>query len=473
MSPLDDELRRAMSERALRVQPAADPLADIERRARQIRRTRLACLALGVTVLVAGSAIAVPTLIEATGTENAPEVRLTTVPEPSAVPTPDRPPTPAPTSRPAGTLDPADPWPYRGERSVRTDFLAQVQAAWEGEHPDSTVSPLFGRVYEPSQQPELVFVASGPDGNWWGFAQRTTSVGSTEPVARITQQQKLSAGATALVTVLGADGGGSTVLVVAAPDSRGIFYAPTGGAQQTPMAMPVEGVTGVGIAFRDGDLSRDRVRVVAANGATVYDQAIAPASAAVTPANLLPWPQRGDRVAGPPENALKARFASAFDRTDDIDQVRYRALYAGDTDGGLRFTYGQAWFTGSQDAFGVGLTNGTGAPQPEFFLGPATDPSAAVLAYNISGQPASDEQVLVVIPEPRTTQVSYDSNAAGAFSPATPVPGGDGVYLIDRTLAGTSGSDRLQVLTGKGNQATDVSYQGPVVDLLCGYTSCS
>ena len=73
MSPLDDELRRALSDRAVRVQPAADPLVGIEQLAKRIRRNRLASVAASVAMFAGAAAVAVPALLDSTGSSSSQE----------------------------------------------------------------------------------------------------------------------------------------------------------------------------------------------------------------------------------------------------------------------------------------------------------------------------------------------------------------------------------------------------------------
>lgn len=463
MSPLDDELRRALSDRAVRVQPADDPLAGIERRARQIHRNRLLGVAASVVVLVGAGAVGVPALLDATGgTDSSADVIIarTTDPEPP----------------PPEVLNPAAPWAYRGDAGVRSSFAPVVQAVWSAAHPGSTLSPLFGQVYEPSGRPELVFVSSGRDGARWGYAQQSSPEG--QPVqAQVTVDQPLADGTKAL-TLAAAGVELPRVIVVAAPESRGLFYSGDGTADQTQILAQDPSLHGVGSQGMGGDLTKDRIRVTGADGTTVYD-APAPDPARPTgeppstakPANVLAWPSRGVRSEGPPDADLAARFAEFFGRAGDADKVSYRALYSGRTDKGVAYTFGQAWFEGARTAYAAGLTTGTETTQGAVLsVGPATPAGTKVLAFDITNQPNTMGELLVVIPEPRTTQVLYDADATGAFSAA---PSSDnGVALIPRAPSGSNATDRLQLLTGNGDPAKDVTFEGPVAGLLCGYSGC-
>ncbi|MCU1587994.1 MAG: hypothetical protein JWN31_1487 [Frankiales bacterium] len=63
MSPLDDELHDALHNQAATIDPPADPMAGIERRARGLHRRRLAATIAGGAVVVAAVAFTVPALI--------------------------------------------------------------------------------------------------------------------------------------------------------------------------------------------------------------------------------------------------------------------------------------------------------------------------------------------------------------------------------------------------------------------------
>ena len=187
------------------------------------------------------------------------------------------------------------------------------------------------------------------------------------------------------------------------------------------------------------------------------------------PGNLIRgWPQRGDRTAGPDEAEVVKRFAASFPGATALP--RYSALFAGRTDSGLRFTMGQAWFTDDGVAYDVSLTTG-GTNGPEFFFGKPTQHEVVTLAFVLCCAPGATKDTLVVIPQPRTGQVSYSPDATTAFAPAGETPGGnvDGVVFIDRDPRATS--DRLELLDGNGNLDAP-TFRGPVLPLLCGFKEC-
>lgn len=95
MTPLDDELRRALDARASRLVSPSDPLAGIESRARSIQRRRQALTGGGVAAVVLAVAVAVPL---ANRREND-EPQIAATPRvTSEAPSPSPAPTPAPTT---------------------------------------------------------------------------------------------------------------------------------------------------------------------------------------------------------------------------------------------------------------------------------------------------------------------------------------------------------------------------------------
>ena len=67
MSPLDDELHDALHGRAATIVPPPDPMAGIERRAKGIRRRRLAASVAGGALALSAVAVAVPALLPDSG----------------------------------------------------------------------------------------------------------------------------------------------------------------------------------------------------------------------------------------------------------------------------------------------------------------------------------------------------------------------------------------------------------------------
>ena len=158
MSPLDDELRSLFAGRASAVSPAPDPLGGIERRAKRMRRNRVAAAVIGTAVAVAALAIAVPAVLPDRVSDDGSQQFATHQPSPSS-------------SVSAAALDPQHPWSYRGDPAVVAgNELVTLRAEWTTKHPGTTLTPLFGQVYEPSAKPEIVFVSTAQGSDRWGIA---------------------------------------------------------------------------------------------------------------------------------------------------------------------------------------------------------------------------------------------------------------------------------------------------------------
>src|SRR4051794_37891147 len=108
MTPIDDELRSLLHARADVLTPAADPLGGVERRARRMRRNRVAASVAGAALAVSAVAVAVPFLRP--GDDGGTTQFATQLPSSQA--------SPSPATVPAGALDPQHPWAYRGDPSV-------------------------------------------------------------------------------------------------------------------------------------------------------------------------------------------------------------------------------------------------------------------------------------------------------------------------------------------------------------------
>jgi hypothetical protein len=441
MSPLDDQLRSAMHGRADVLAPSPDPLAGIESRARGMRRRRVAASVTGAALAVAAAALVVPSLSTGPG------------PKPAQVAS-DK-----PTALGADALDPAHPWAFRG-KALTAGTAAHVQDEWRLRHAGSTLTPLYAQVHEPSAQEEAVFVASGgAGGDRYGFVRGSGSG------AEFVHDAPLATGTKVLAFAVAGDEAVPRLVVVAAPGSRA-QYAPDG-TSYTPMTAKADAVA---ILALEGDQTRDRLRVTLPDGSVVTQEApdYGPSGASQgDPSNLLSsWPQRGHSSVGPDRSELLTRFAQAFGRTPD--KAVYRPLFTGGTDSGVRYTVGQAWFSGEDTAYDVSYATG-GTNGPELFLGRATTTAPALLAFVIGGPPGTSTDLLVVVPQPRTGEVLYSPDATAPFAPQSTGKSFDGVVVIDRSATATD--DRLELLDGNGN-LDQPTYRGPVGTLLCGLKGC-
>ena len=258
MNLTDDQLREALHARAQRIDPPLEVFTQVEARARRVHRRRVAGAVAGVAAAVIAVAVIVPTLVLSGGSTQAP----VTGPSPTNAPSGGVTPTPSPSvspTVPAGyALDPAQPWAYRGDEKVRTESLAAFQSAWSTRHPGSTMVPLFGEVYEPSGQPEFVFVAQTSDGPRWGFAMKRTSG------IDVLVDRPLAAGTVSLVAAVPGDEV-ARLIAVAAPDVQAIQYAGNG----TTFRDMTWIAPGVAVIPLEGDTAVDQVRVLGTDGMPV------------------------------------------------------------------------------------------------------------------------------------------------------------------------------------------------------------
>jgi hypothetical protein len=438
MTPLDDELRRTLNERASVVAPPADPLEGIEARARGIRRRRAIASATGAALAVAAIAVSVPLLTDG---------RPTGAPDRFATSSPDA-------VSPSGALDPRHPWAFRGT-PLEPGTLDAFTREWQAAHPGGSFTPLWSQVYEPNRQVELVFLGSDGDAAYVGWGAGSESGPELRQVERYDRERSFFQ-----FTAPG-DEGVTRLYVVGAPGSA-LSYAQDG-THFTSMAEPA---ASVGVVPLEGDTSHAQVRVAA--GPFTYTERAKGGSAPSTgrPANAQDWEVRGQPSVSPSVTDLKARFAEAVGRTGE---VVYQPLFVGDTDSGVRFTVGQAWIQGDSTALTVSYATG-GTNGPELFVGKAVEQHPWGIAYLIASLPGTDVDLLVVVPRPGVGQVSYDDDASGAFRPvASGRSDLNGVALVDRST--TAGNDRLEVLEGDGNLDNPL-YRGPVAPLLCGVKEC-
>lgn len=313
MSPIDDELRNVLHRRADALAPSPDPLVGVERRARAMRRNRVAAAVAGTALAVAAVAFAVPTLLPDRDGTVQPGTSQSAVP--SASPT---------TSFGPSSLDPAHPWAYRGDPAVLANGnLDTLRRDWAAKHPGSTVSPLFGQVYEPSKKPEIVFVSHAADGDRWGVAT------SSESGIEFLVDEQLEPGATVLMAALPGDEV-RRLLILAAPTTGQISYAADGstwrdypGVDAGVAFVPLEGDTShamVRVLDGDGDLDHPVFQgpIPADAGSGSTPSAVpSPSPAVKQPAEVTSAPTLAARYAFDPARPWAYRGA-AVDGTGDI-----------------------------------------------------------------------------------------------------------------------------------------------------------
>ena len=458
MSPIDDELRTALQRRATGVAPSPDPLAGIERRAGRMRRNRLAASVAGSVLAVTAVATAVP-LLSGPTVPAAPPVATA----PTTVPSPDP-------SRDVATssyaLDPAAPWPYRGAaleelgtgtvETVTREYASKRRVAEDA----LVLTPLWGQVFEPSGQAELVFVAVVDGEARWGVAQGSES-GPEFPV-----DEPLPDAPLALAAALPGDEV-ARLVVVAAPTVGALEYGPDDASAYA--AMPSL-APGVGITPLEGDPATATYRVLDTSGAELVradvpevavpggdvgtpDEPV-PGQVLPPPTNVVDWPLRGTL---PPDVVEAAEADAARQAGVSPEQVASRTLFGGERDGRL-FGLLQVWYGG--DARVLVLVKDLDDGTTTTGLLPPTAPGPAVLAAELDG-------ILMVVPEPRTGQVLYAPDA-DSEPVAVPDQGTEAAVLIERT-PGVTG-DRLLVLDGNGDPERPI-YRGTVDELLLASSS--
>lgn len=193
------------------------------------------------------------------------------------------------------------------------------------------------------------------------------------------------------------------------------------------------------------------------------DEAAQPASG--VPANVLLWPGRGPVSAGPQVAEVAKAYAAAM----KAPRAEVRRLFSGDTDAGVRFVVAQAWIPG-QPARTVGYVVQPGR-EAEIMIQPVTPRGTRVVAVLLTDQPGSTIDTLVVVPEPRTTQVSYRQSAGAAWQSPEALSTLGGVVFLDRSRS--PADDALRLMTGNGDPAAASTLVVPVARVLCDGPECS
>jgi hypothetical protein len=453
MSPIDDELRSMFHGRADILTPSPDPLAGIERRAGRLRRNRAAAAVAGTALAVAAIAVAVPAVLPADRTDPRPPQVAN-----SQQPTPD-------TLSSTYALDPAAPWDYRGDRAVLgTGNLDTFQREWAIRHPGSTLHPLFGQVYAPSAQPEVLFVATGGDGPRWGF------VSGSHAGPEFAVDQPLTQRAAVLAAALPGDEGTGRLLAVGAPEVTAMSYLPDGTTRQ-PMTRLQAGVF---ITALEGDQGRDQLQAyvgteqVYAGAAPDTQTGVTPSpDAAGAPGNVLSsWPTRGVQD---PQVLQAAKTFYAQSQSQPAAQPETKVLFAGSTADGTRYVLGQMWLPGATLADTVGyLIRKDGSVEPQ--LKARVTGGAAAVVMVLSDPTASPAtETLVVVPQPGTGQVEYAADGVTFEPVSNPGVEYDGVTVLARgERAIRDGKDRVRILDGHGTK----TFEDAVFNLLCGQKSC-
>ena len=448
MSPIDDELRAALHGRAQVLAPSPDPLAGIERRAKQIRRNRVGAAVAASALAVSAIAVAVPALQSATST--GPERRV-----PFATAAPSEEPTPV-TSEYA--LDPDSPWAYRGtplaELGTGTvETITREYATKRGVAESAlTLTPLWGQIWDPSGQAELVFLATIDGEHRWGVA-RGDEGGPEFPV-----DEPLAEPTMALAAALPGDEVGR-LYVVAAPGTT-LDYGPNDASEFDAMTALADGVA---VTALEGDPASDLYRVSAdgeeihrapapdapTQEAPVEEPATGEPAAALDPAN--PWEVRGDRslVTDGQLDALAGDWAQRH--SEPAERVTLEPLHVQryEPGGQVEVTYlvrsgdGPWWWGVS--ALGEGgwwwyadnqLAQGTTA-----------------LAAALPGDEGTERLLVVAAPS-----MGGGMYAAGGSDHQPMTDLAPGVFIT--SIAPGDGDDRFMVLDGNGDM-DDPVFEGP------------
>ena len=446
MSPLDDELRTLLGQRAADIAPSPDPLAGIESRARRIRRNRIAASVTGAALAIAVIAAIVPSVLP----DQLADRGSTQFADDDA---PDR----ASEIPPSG-LDPASPWPYRGNPSLIADGpLRSLRGAWAAaNHPESEVTPLVGLVNESSQQTEIAFVSVAKGVNT--FAVATTSEAGWD----VLYQAPFETGATALMAALPGDEV-PRLLIVASPRTIGdLSYAADGSSFTS-----VEGAfPGVAFVPLEGDTSKDAVRVLDGDGdldKPLYLGDAPDYQRVDRPGNAVDWKTSGypapsiDFV----EKAVAAFATGMGYKRADVD---YQILVAGHDDAKNIYVFGQAWAAG-QSAQSFGLTrNGRGEETP--FLGAVTK-ADTVLAFAIpAGVGQSTDTIAVAYNASVVTSVLYGAASSEYRAVGAGQDLSTGVVLVERDPMAQG--DKLKLADSAGTTV----FEAEVASLLCGIKGC-
>ena len=455
MSPIDDELRAVLTARAGQLQPSPDLLAGVERRARRIRRNRVAASVAGTALVISGFVLVVPAL-----TTDGSVDRVTP-------PTATQPPTPTPAPSPASMrfeLDPAAPWPYRGTADLGQGFLETAQREWQVRHPGSELVPLFGQIYEPSGRAELVFLGRGDpqaaDGLRWGVVTESEAGPEFVHDADLFQSERLGMA----VALPGEEV--LRLLVVAAPGTT-VDYAPAGQSLQPMVAL----ADGVGTGPLEPGPDGDYYAVRAPDGSVVKEVGAPDRAPALSrgegdpgtvagvppPANALDWPTRGGLLVDLYEQAVVAFAAEVGAERGDVGA---RLLYAGQR-GDRVVVLLQAWARG-QDASSFGYVIDTSDLAGRALPGRVLRPEDATVALLVPAAPGESTDALLVVPSPAAREVRYSPDGGEPLSVRQGSATGT-AQLIDRA-PGAEG-DTLLVLDGSGERDRAL-YDGDVAGLL-------
>lgn len=251
MSPIDDELRKAMHARADLVSAAPDPLSGIESKARRIKRRRSAGAVAGAALTVAAVAFAVPSLSAGTSPGRA-QVATSASPSPTSV---------VVATTPGNLLD----WQARGDAPspgttgvMETSFAqamstnvdeVHVKVLYSGTHKGLTVT--VGQAWHNGELAYNIGYATG---------------GASGPELFVGKQTALHAPVVAFLAA-GAAGTATDLLVLASQPGTGLVsYSPDATTRFKDVASGRSDVNFVGLVDRDRRATNDRVEILDGDG---------------------------------------------------------------------------------------------------------------------------------------------------------------------------------------------------------------
>lgn len=451
MSPIDDELRRALNRRADDLVPAPDLMTGVTGTARRIRRRRRAATGAAGLLVLAAVAVTVPAVLP---DHTSGPGRLASSTGPSTTPSVDLS-TPTLAARP-GVLG----WPARGDGAVAERMRRLVVTRWSATHrahiDDVAFRPLYARADGVSDVLIAQLAATG------GPAFTVVAVAGQDNTS-IYYDQPTPAWTVQISAIVPADSpSGTSVVVVVVADPRrvaGIDYTPAGTAGSKNSAihgsageiLTMPGPAGGTVTLRgpDGD--------VVSTGPVTYDGNVT-AEPGETPAHatdFLDWASEAygmidDRTSAP---ALAQWTAAHPGRTGQ--EVRFLRCCADGSDpyaqiAQVRDDTGAIWdwavlHTGSRQQ--VLLDRRTPA-----------DLTHIAVSYTVAGGPPT----AVVVGPPWLGQVAYAADGQ-AFVPEASTsnfplpPAGVMDYVFDRT--GDEAVDALRIQGG--DHGGPLLYQGP------------
>jgi hypothetical protein len=261
MSPIDDELRRAMHARADGLSPSPNPLAGIERRAYGMRRRRASVAGAALAAVAIG--VAVPLLVTSGSAGRAPRTAQVAGPV-SASPAPS--PTASPTSGQASSAEPLNllTWQARGSAvpAAHLTGIKQGFAAFVGNDQNVEFRALFSTTHHGL----TVTVGQAWKNGELAYDVGYATGGANGPELFIGRKTVLQTPVVAF-NAAGATGSGKDLLVlVPRPGTGQVSYSPDATAAFSAVASGRSDIDAVGLVDRDPKAQQDRVEILDGDG---------------------------------------------------------------------------------------------------------------------------------------------------------------------------------------------------------------